>query len=289
LGTRAPEPPSQAEILATLAKAPELAPYRLQVEIEGQTAGLSGAVPSRELRDTAIRIVSTAFPNMHLEDRISVTPGKTVPDQPIPSETLRHEVTPTKVTPDKVASPEKNSHTPEPEVQRLTSLFNQLEGVAISTRYSGDTVRVSGVVAANADLERIRRGFSQIPGISSVRCELKELTELPIGERIYFPTGSARLDPAEATAKIVMVKRHLDENPALRLKVIGHSDPTGNEERNRQLAQARAEAVKAALEAAGVTPGLLVAQSALVPPPDVNALHPLRMSRCVRFEPNARQ
>jgi outer membrane protein OmpA-like peptidoglycan-associated protein len=149
-------------------------------------------------------------------------------------------------------------------------------------------VWVSGVVAANADLERIRRGFNQIPGISSVQCEVKELTELPIGERIYFATGSARMDLSEAEAKIAMVKHHLDANPALRLKIIGHSDPTGGEERNRQLAQARAETVKAALEAADVTPGLLVAQSVPLPPPDANALHPLRMSRCVRFEPNAR-
>jgi OOP family OmpA-OmpF porin len=63
---------------------------------------------------------------------------------------------------------------------------------------------------------------------------------------ILFDTDSDQLKPASA-AVIRLIARGLETNPALKLQIEGHTDSTGNADRNLDLSKRRAEAVKAVL------------------------------------------
>lgn len=76
----------------------------------------------------------------------------------------------------------------------------------------------------------------------------------PKGEamaRIYFEINSAEL-PAEAGGAIETIKERADAVPNLIVLISGYHDPSGDPEKNAELAKLRAEAAKAALIAAGV-------------------------------------
>jgi len=63
---------------------------------------------------------------------------------------------------------------------------------------------------------------------------------------ILFDTDSDQLKP-ESAAVIRSITRGLETNPALKLLIEGHTDSTGNADRNLDLSKRRAEAVKAVL------------------------------------------
>ncbi|BDU68590.1 membrane protein [Geothrix oryzae] len=63
---------------------------------------------------------------------------------------------------------------------------------------------------------------------------------------IYFDTGKAEVKP-ESKPALAEIARLLGQSPALKLKVVGHTDMTGGLEANMKLSQARAEAVVQAL------------------------------------------
>ena len=68
---------------------------------------------------------------------------------------------------------------------------------------------------------------------------------------VYFDTGKSDVtnDLAAAAAK---VKKYVEDNPDAKLAVSGFNDPTGNAAANAELSKKRAQAVKAALEKAGI-------------------------------------
>lgn len=63
---------------------------------------------------------------------------------------------------------------------------------------------------------------------------------------IYFDTNRSEVKP-ESKPALVEIAKLLTQTPTLRLKVVGHTDMTGNLEANLKLSQARAEAVVQAL------------------------------------------
>jgi outer membrane protein OmpA-like peptidoglycan-associated protein len=63
---------------------------------------------------------------------------------------------------------------------------------------------------------------------------------------ILFDTDSDQLKP-ESAAVIRSIARGLETNPALKLLIEGHTDSTGNADRNLDLSKRRAEAVKTVL------------------------------------------
>ena len=76
-------------------------------------------------------------------------------------------------------------------------------------------------------------------------------------EGIYFDTAKAVVKP-ESTPALKEVARLLAADPSLKLWVVGHTDSVGQVDANMKLAQARAEAVVAALTTAhGVAPARL--------------------------------
>lgn len=83
-------------------------------------------------------------------------------------------------------------------------------------------------------------------------------TEIRVGERIQFATGSADL-LGDSEAVLGAVSRLLDEHPEIRrLRVEGHTDDTGDASFNFDLSQRRATAVLQWLVQHGVDEGRLV-------------------------------
>ncbi|RVT52251.1 OmpA family protein [Rubrivivax albus] len=75
---------------------------------------------------------------------------------------------------------------------------------------------------------------------------------------IYFDTGRDTLRP-ESDAALAQVMLLLQQRPALRLRIVGHTDSTGSAEANLALSQARAARVREALLARGVAANRLEA------------------------------
>ncbi|MDB5372957.1 MAG: oprF 2 [Belnapia sp.] len=76
---------------------------------------------------------------------------------------------------------------------------------------------------------------------------------------ITFRTGSAELD-MNAAPVLYQVRDALAETPALRLRLIGHTDSTGSAATNLPLSQRRAESVRQWLLASGIAPERLTAE-----------------------------
>ncbi|MBI5014180.1 MAG: OmpA family protein [Deltaproteobacteria bacterium] len=187
-------------------------------------------------------------------------------------------------TPEQGVASDKNA-----EVARLAAVLNQTDGVAVAATVGVDgEVVVRGTVSVKSDLIRIRGALAMIPGVRSVRSDVSLLESLPIGSRIYFGHASAAPIQREVEGKLPAIRTFLAAHPELRLRIVGHADPSGTESENLRLAQARADAVLAALVGLGAPAASLTAEAAPKPPPDVDALKPLWQGRCVRFLPVVR-
>ncbi|TAF38008.1 MAG: BON domain-containing protein [Oscillatoriales cyanobacterium] len=240
---------------ATLAlgSTPELAVYRLNVSVEGKTLKLTGKLPNPELRVKAGQIAASTAPNLKLDNQIVAV------DLP----------------PDPVLT--------KAEVQRITAVLNRLWGVSISSRYGDRRVTVEGIVTEPGDVQKITQSFKQIPGVQSVISTVK-LEPLKITSRIYFEPGTAKLDSTYQET-IVNIRDFLRQHPQKSIKIIGHSDRTGEVVLNQQLSLRRAATVRDALVLQGADPQRLQVVASNSPPVDVAQNQPLLLSRCVLFEP----
>lgn len=82
---------------------------------------------------------------------------------------------------------------------------------------------------------------------------------IEVGETIRFDTGKASIDPS-STDLLDAVADILKVTPGItKLTIEGHTDSTGDAGLNKQLSQARADAVKTYLEGKGVASSRLVA------------------------------
>ncbi|MCC0002602.1 MAG: OmpA family protein [Methylobacteriaceae bacterium] len=74
---------------------------------------------------------------------------------------------------------------------------------------------------------------------------------------IYFARDDAFADPALAARRADEIAAALKSDANLALRVVGHTDSSGNEQRNARIARSRAEAVVALLVARGIEAGRL--------------------------------
>ncbi|MEG4264765.1 OmpA family protein [Microcoleus sp. Pol12A4] len=243
----------EANAIAALASTPELAVYRLDVAVDGKTLKLTGKLPNQELRAQAEKIAASTAPKLQLDNRIIAVD----------------------VPPDPVLT--------VPEVQRITAVLNQREGVSISTRYGDRKLTVEGTVRDGADAQKIAQSLKQIPGVQSVISTIK-LEPLKITTRIYFEQGTTKLDSTDEEI-IATVKKFMDQYPQKQIKIIGHSDQSGELATNQQLSLRRATAVRDALVRQGADPKRLQTVGIPHPPADVEPNQPRILSRCVVFEP----
>ncbi|MEG4208762.1 OmpA family protein [Microcoleus sp. S13_B4] len=243
----------EANAVSALASTPELAVYRLDVAVDGKTLKLTGKLPNQELRAQAAKIAASTAPKLQLDNRIVAVD---VPPDPVLTAA---------------------------EVHRITAVLNQREGVSISTRYGDRKVTVEGTVRDSADAQKIAQSLKQIPGVQSVISTVK-LEPLKITTRIYFEQGTTKLDSTDEEI-IASVKNFMDQYPQKQIKIIGHSDQSGELATNQQLSLRRAAAVRDALVRQGANPKRLQTIGVAYPPADVAPNQPRLLSRCVVFEP----
>ncbi len=243
----------EEQTTAALASAPELSVYNIAASASKETLILKGRVPNQYLRLKAEVIAKNQVPAVEVDNQIIAV----------------------EVPPDPVLAAK--------EVERVTKMLNQREGVSISTLYEAENVTVQGRVFEVEDAQQIPQALEEIPGVSSVFSTLK-LKVNPLDSRLYFDLGSAELHPGSRSGKLVKIKEFMDEYPEIHLMVIGHSDKIGSRAKNQQLSLQRALVVKRALESMGVDPRRLQVFGTAKSPPDVKDSSPPELSRCVRFE-----
>ncbi len=119
------------------------------------------------------------------------------------------------------------------------------------TRDSDDAVQGAGDNVPAESMPATAPGSTAIPEGAGVISELRDEKPAVI---VYFDTGKAEVAP-EFADEVTAMKAYVDANPDAELAVSGYNDPTGNAELNAELSKNRAQAVQAALVAAGVPEG----------------------------------
>ena len=245
------------QTLLALTSVPELAVYRLSVQVEHNKLKLTGRLPNQILRQKAEQTVKITSPNWLIDNQILLVE---VPADPVLAAA---------------------------EVKRVTAVLNQTDDIVISAQYIAGKVAVEGTVNRIADAQIIAKAFEQIPGVKSVSSAVR--VEPPqIEVRFYFQLNSASLMKADTAHKIQQVKFFLNQHPNKHLKIIGYSDRTGGN-KSQKLALARAKAVQQALIKLGIEPSRLQIIGRTNLPPGIDETQPLWLSRCVALEPINKQ
>ncbi len=246
------------QTLLALTSAPELAVYRLTVQVEHNKLKLTGRLPNELLRHKAEEIVKLTSPNWLIDNQILLVE---VPADPVLAAA---------------------------EVKRVTAVLNQTEGTAISSQYITGKVSVEGTVNRIADARIITHAFEQIPGVKSVSSAVR-IEPLQLEVRFYFQPNSASLMKADFGQKVKQVKFFLNQHPNQHLKIIGYSSDQSNKNTSEKLALTRAKAVQQTLIKLGIEPSRLQVIGRTNFPPGIDATHPLWLSRCVVLEPINKQ
>jgi outer membrane protein OmpA-like peptidoglycan-associated protein len=236
-----------------LTSTPELAVYRLSVQVEHNKLKLTGRVPNQLIRQKAEQIVKLTSPNWLIDNQILAVE---VPADPVLATA---------------------------EVKRVTAILNQTDGTTISAQYIAGKVVVEGTINRIADAQTITHAFEQIPGVKSVSSTV-QVQPQQIEVRFYFEPNSASLIKADLRSKIQQVKFFLNQHPNKHLKVIGYSYDRTDANRTQKLALARAKAVQQALIQLGINPSRLQVIGRTKLPPGIDTTHPLWLSRCVVIE-----
>lgn len=246
----------QAESTATAAlyAAPQLSVYNLDIEANQGHLSILGRVPNGVLRQEAERIVKVALPKWQIENKIVAIE---VPADPVLAAA---------------------------EVQRVTSVLNRLEGVAIATQYQQSKVSVEGTVSQISDANNITQSFTQIPGVLSITNTV-QIQPLRIEVRFYFEPDVSNLSPVDRGYKLQQVTNFLNQHPHQSLKIIGYSNSPTSESGSEQIALDRANALKQALTEQGIDPSRLRTQGLTDLPPGVDRTQPTWLTRCVIVEP----
>ena len=193
-----------------------------------------------------------------------------------------------------VTSDFKPYFSADPQLSRARLLAALSPPMGVEAEIVGGVLRVSGVADADwlTQARVLVAGSNAVRGLDAAALEVaatdaQQLTALRAGlerERLYFEPNNAELSAPQA-ARLRAVALEIGqlaalgsiENLDLRVVVIGQSDGTGTLETNRIVSQERAEAVMAALVAAGAPEAMLEREARIIG--DVNA-----DARQVRFE-----
>jgi outer membrane protein OmpA-like peptidoglycan-associated protein len=99
--------------------------------------------------------------------------------------------------------------------------------------------------------------------------------------RIYFELGSAAL-PADAAAVLAKVADTARAQSGKQVVISGYHDASGDAAQNAELAKSRAQAVRHALEADGVSPDLLILEKPILTTGDGDAREARRVEMRLR-------
>lgn len=169
------------------------------------------------------------------------------------------------------------------EVDRVTTILNQIEGANIAANFAAGKVSVTGIVSQSADVQRITQAFEQIPGVRSIATAIK-VQPLQSQIRFYFRIGSADLASADRRSKLPQVKAWLDRHPNQSVQITGYSNPVNGAIENQWLALQRAKAVRDALVRQGVSPDRLQMAGLVQYPPASGLNQPAWFGRSVEIK-----
>lgn len=247
----------EADTNLALQSAPELSVYRLNADVKGKVAQLSGRVPNQNLRSRASQVAQKVVPQLTVKNNIIAV---VVPPDPV---------------------------LVEADVKRTGALLNKVEGIDISTRYAGDKVTIEGSVSRSTDAQKVTEAFAKIPGVKSVTNTVGIGTK-PLSKvmeiQIYFGVGGATLSPKDVTEKINKVQEFMAANKGKNLRIVGYSDFKSNPGENQRLALERAKNVKVALVNKGIDGDRIQVASSKGNPEGVGENQPLWLRRTVTFE-----
>jgi outer membrane protein OmpA-like peptidoglycan-associated protein len=117
----------------------------------------------------------------------------------------------------------------------------------------GAAVGGLGGAAAGYYMDRQAKEMQQVLARQDRLEREGETLRVALSSDVLFASGSARLQPG-AEDKLRQVASVLQRYPRTRVEVVGHTDSVGSESYNQDLAERRADAVKAVLVQAGVDP-----------------------------------
>ncbi len=245
------------KIALALTSVPELSVYRLDAKVDGDQLKLKGRVPNQSLKAKAGQIVTATVPQWKIKNQII---SVEVPPSPVLAQA---------------------------EVNRVTAVFNQIDGTAISADYSGSKVFIMGSVSKVADAQTITQAFEKIPGVKTVSSALQvKLLSIPV--RFYFKLRSHNLAPKDLQGKVKQVERFFKRYPMKNLKIIGYSYSKDETYDNQKLALQRAESVRQALINQGISPSRMQIIGKKSLPPGIDENQSSWLMRCVTLEPIAR-
>lgn len=233
---------------------PELSVYRIDPHVRQGRLVLTGRVPNAYLQAQAQAVAAQTNPNWTIVNQIQAVQ---VPSDPV---------------------------TIKAELERAIAAANQTPGNALQAHLNAQTrtIEVSGIISQPHGAAALTEHLAHIPGVRNIASTLRPMPDLET--RIYFAPLSSTLAPGDADIRLQRMVTELNQNPALHLRIIGHTDTSGIPAANQVLAQKRALAVQTRLQNWGIAVERLRLESQLNPPPGVLADQPLQLDRCVRFE-----
>lgn len=139
-----------------LRQEPTLALYRLEAEVERHQLILKGYVPTEDLAQRAIALVSAQVPSLSLENQVVViqTPPPPPPPKPPPPAPSRKPPNPNAVA---------------TTVQRIAKVLNEIDGIFLSARFQQGVIQIDSVTRGFHQVKVIDQAFQDIPGVIRVQ------------------------------------------------------------------------------------------------------------------------
>lgn len=169
-------------------------------------------------------------------------------------------------------------------IQTIVLDFNRKPGVNVNSFYKTGIVTLTGGIFEAQDAQPIIDALKNLPGVETVVSNIA-LRQLVVKERIYFGIGLNKFKSEDINDQIIPIANFLRQNPDVHLKIIGHTDSVGSQEKNQQLGLQRASSVQQAIVSQGIEPQRLHISGSTKLPTQVTPNQPSWLSRCVRFEP----
>ena len=82
--------------------------------------------------------------------------------------------------------------------------------------------------------------------------EIAEMKNHHMGLHILYSSGSAEIDMEKSSADLNHILKFMQDHPDVKIELAGHTDSTGDDAKNQEISEKRAQAVKAWLVENGI-------------------------------------
>ena len=85
--------------------------------------------------------------------------------------------------------------------------------------------------------------------------EIAEMKDHHMGLQIMYALGSSDIDMEKSSADLNHILKFMQDHPDVKIELAGHTDSSGDDAKNKEISEARAQAVKAWLVENGIGAG----------------------------------